>query len=1098
MRTHGFIFHDAKGGRWGRFKFLAFAGALVSLVALVLFLRSLLITPKIDSPTSLKDLKLQIRANERAAHVYDSANSKKVLSSLLSNNSLPRKIRPPKSMDNDICAAFFSGWDEAAFQSWQKNSKKITHVCPEWLSFTDMEKGISVEEDAGLERLAKESGTKLFPVLTNLDDSKRISEGVEFLAQAGAPERKAFITQLSDLLKNAGASGVVIDWEEVDGGDGDELTSLLIEIADALKAQGLETWLCITMDAAFNTWNFEKLSFHVSRFIGLVHDEHGEMDLPGPIASQDWFEGWLQVIAQSAVKPEQWIISIACHGSDWTEGVARAEPISFADAMSRAGNAGCSNVKNEGPSFNGNFSYYYNGKAHEVWFLDAVSFANQRNAVKNYGFGGVILNRMGIEDPVIWKMFTLPGSISVSNMDTLIPGGHAITSIGEGEMVSLDPTVANGRREFSQASDGRISCVYQTFPAHPTLFRLGAGAENEIALTFDDGPDPDWTPAILDILKARGVKATFFVVGKEAERYPEILQRIVSEGHEIGNHSYTHPNLAEIPEQLIKLELNATQRLIESLTGLSTVLFRPPYNADSRPTKLQELVPINVAQSMGYITVLENVDPRDWQVSDRAMLLERIKESRKEGNILLLHDGGGDRSATVEALPALLDYLQERGDKIVSVASLLGVDPQKVMPPVTSDNKSFEYLTSGIGFDILRAFQNLIESFLLIGTVLVVGRTVLVLFLARFYKAPEAPSDFIKPSVSVIIPAFNEDKVIAKTIESLLASDYPNSIEVVVVDDGSTDGTAVVVESIEDPRVRLLRQVNSGKAHALQRAVDLTESEILIFVDADTQFQKDALSRLVESFHNKKVGAVSGHARVGNCGTFLARCQDLEYISGFNLDRRAYAVWNCITVAPGAISAIRRDVILAAGGFSFETLAEDTDLTLAIHKTGYTVEYQPKAVAYTEAPETFSALAKQRFRWAFGTLQCVVKHSDMLFNPRYKALGFFSLPGILFFQVVLVAISPFIDILFLQSLIFGHADDILPYFVAFMICDVILASVACRLEGLPIRVALRIIPQRFIYRPLLGYVIWKSLIHAIRGAWVGWGKLQRTATVSVP
>ena len=1098
MRTDGFIFHDAKGGRWGRFKFLAFAGALLSLVALVLFLRSLLVTPKIDSPTSLNELKQQIRANERAALLFESANSKKVLSSMLSNNSLPRKVSPPKTVDNDICAAFLPGWDEAAFQSWQLHSKKLTHICPEWLFFTDIEKGIKEEGDAGLERLAKVSGCKLFPMLTNLDGSKRISEGVEFLAQAKPAERKAFIVQLSDLLRNAGASGVVINWEEVDRGDNDELGTLLIEIAHTLKSQGLETWLCITMDAAFNIWDYEKLSPHIARFIALVHDEHGDTDSPGPIASQDWFEGWLQVLSQTPVKPEQWIISIACHGLDWTEGKAAAEPVSFADAMSRAGNAGCSDVKNEGPSFNGNFSYYYNGKAHEVWFLDAVSFANQRNAVRNHGFGGVILNRMGIEDPVIWKTINTPGIISASNFHPIIPGGQAITSIGEGEVVSLDPTVANGRREFFQTPEGRISCVYELLPAYPTLFRLGVGEKNEIALTFDDGPDPDWTPMILDILKARGVKATFFVVGKEVERYPDLLKRIVSEGHEIGNHSYTHPNLAEIPEQLIKLELNATQRLIESVTGLSTVLFRPPYNAHSRPTKFEELAPINIAQSMGYITVLENVDPRDWLVDDAASLLDRVKESRNDGNILLLHDGGGDRKATVDALPGLLDYLQERGDKIVTVADLLGVETQKIMPPMSPENRSFEFLASGIGFDILRTFQNLIESFLLIGTVLVVARTVLVLFLARFHKAPEAPSDFIKPSVSVIIPAFNEEKVIAKTIESLLASDYPNSIEVVVVDDGSTDGTAAVVESIKDSRVRLLRQVNSGKAHALQRAVDLTESEILIFVDADTQFQKDALSRLVESFHDKKVGAVSGHARVGNCGTFLARCQDLEYISGFNLDRRAYAVWNCITVAPGAISAIRRDVILAAGGFSFETLAEDTDLTLAIHKTGYTVEYQPKAVAYTEAPETFSALAKQRFRWAFGTLQCVAKHSDMLFNPRYKALGFFSLPGILFFQVVLVAISPFIDILFLQSLIFGHADDILPYFVAFMICDVILASVACRLEGLPIRVALRIIPQRFIYRPLLGYVIWKSLIHAIRGAWVGWGKLQRTATVSVP
>ena len=224
----------------------------------------------------------------------------------------------------------------------------------------------------------------------------------------------------------------------------------------------------------------------------------------------------------------------------------------------------------------------------------------------------------------------------------------------------------------------------------------------------------------------------------------------------------------------------------------------------------------------------------------------------------------------------------------------------------------------------------------------------------------------------------------------------------------------------------------------------------------------------------------------------------MEYICGFNLDRRAYATWNCITVAPGAISAIRRKTIIEAGGFSYETLAADTDLTLAIHKTGSRVEYQPLAIAYTEAPETFSALASQRFRWAYGTLQCVFKHADILFNPHYKALGFLSLPGILFFQIVLVAFSPAIDVLFIESMIMGRVGAILPYFLAFLLCDVLVAAAALQMEGLPLRHALRIIPQRFLYRPLLSYVVWKSLIHALKGAWVGWGKLQRTATVSIP
>ncbi|MEI8293778.1 MAG: polysaccharide deacetylase family protein [bacterium] len=1080
------------------FKIVAFAGSAVALISFFIFMGSLLVPPAIAPANSLSAMKGQIRAYERQGHAPQSTRSDKILSKLLAEKRPPASVLLPKTGSaGEIRAGFFTGWDEAAFRSLERNGSKLTHLCPEWLSYTKTEMGIEEDRDVDMERIRKVSTLKFLPVLSNLDGSRRVPEAVESLAHAGLKEQTAFISDLASRLKRIDASGVVIDWEEVDAGEQGELNTLIAAMADGLKANKLETWLCVPMDSTFSSWDFERLSPKVSRFVAFLHDENGENDPPGPIASQDWFEGWLNVIDQQG-NPSQWIASLACHGMDWEGDGGTAEVISFADAMSRAGNAGCANVQTDEETLNSTFSYHHEGKAHEVWFLDAASFANQQNAVRTHGLGGIAVNRLGIEDSGIWPMLTWNGDIAPKDLDPIMPGGLAITSIGQGEVVGLDPTTSDGHRTFTADSDGRILCRYDTPAAYPTLFRQDALEPDRVAITFDDGPDPQWTPKILDILKQRGVKAAFFIVGAEAERHPDLVRRIVAEGHEIGNHSFTHPNLADLPASMIRLQLNATQRLIESLTGRSTNLFRPPYNADSHPSKLDELLPISIAQSLGYMTILENIDPKDWETPSADELLERVKAARNDGHIILLHDGGGDRSHTVEALPRIIDYLRERGDRITGIGELLGMDATKTMPPISSEASVLERIASSIGFEVLRWFQHFLQGFLVVGTVLVLVRTVLVLFLAALHKPPAAASRGPQPSVSVVIPAFNEEKVIAKTIESVLGSSYEGELEILVVDDGSTDGTAAAAEAVGDSRVRVVRQSNAGKAMALQRAVELARHGILVFVDADTQFESAALGHLVAPFSDSSIGAVSGHARVGNLRTFLARCQDLEYVCGFNLDRRAYAVWNCITVAPGAISAIRRSNILEAGGFSAETLAEDTDLTLAIHKTGLRVEYQPKAIAHTEAPETFSTLARQRFRWAYGTLQCVFKHADMLFNPRFKALGFFSLPGILFFQVLLVAFSPFIDLLLLQSFFFGHAGDVLPYFLAFLLCDLLVAAVAVRWEGLPLSTALRIIPQRFLYRPLLSYVIWKSLLHAVRGAWVGWGKLQRTATVSVP
>ena len=293
------------------------------------------------------------------------------------------------------------------------------------------------------------------------------------------------------------------------------------------------------------------------------------------------------------------------------------------------------------------------------------------------------------------------------------------------------------------------------------------------------------------------------------------------------------------------------------------------------------------------------------------------------------------------------------------------------------------------------------------------------------------------------------------------------------------------------------RQENRGKARALQRGLAAARHGIVVFIDADTQCQRDTLPRLLEPFADARIGAVSGHAKVGNLRTFIARCQALEYTCGFNLDRRAYNRWDCITVVPGAISAVRKDAIDEAGGLSLQTLAEDTDLTLTLHRHRQRIVYVPDAIAWTEAPESVRTLARQRFRWAYGTLQCLWKHRDMVFNWNYRALGWFSLPSIWFFQIILVAITPMVDLFLLASLPFGAWNAVLPFVITFLTMDVLLATLACILEREPILRAWRILPMRLIYRPMLSYCIWKAILRAIKGAWVSWGKLERTASVPV-
>ena len=1106
-----FIFSDPAGRRWPRLRLALLLGGIVAFLAAVFFVQTLFVTPQLRVPFTLRLLKGQLKALQKKNPAGQLSPNIPLWQKFIAARAAARKQPSPfrttpapatrKFAGGEVRLAFYANGDPYSYRSLERHAGELTHVCPEWFALADGLGNLQIDADIRIPQLAAARGLALMPLLTNQIGDTWEPEAVENLAH-GPPERQEhFLAVLLSHLQSAKAAGVVIDWEQVDPAYEADITKLLNKMAERLHADGRQLWLCVQPGQDLDYIDFESVSENVDRFVALLFDETSDDDSPGPLASWQWFNSWLNALLKDA-DPEQWIIALGSYGYDWTNGEHRAELISFPEAMSRASNAGVESGVVAPPDHGSDFYYEDADKEHSVWFLDVVSFLNELHAVRDQKAGGIALYRLGTEDPAIWGAINLLRKIqpdeSVKNLLEPLKSTDTITDVGEGEIVNVDETRTDGARRIEVGADGHLSATYLQFPKFPTLYHQGAGGEHQVALTFDDGPDPKWTPRVLDILKANGVTATFFLVGVNAEKYPDLVRRIVAEGHEIGNHTYYHPNLAACWPEHIRLELNATQLLLETITGRSTTLFRPPYNADTSPSSLADLAPLRIANDLNYLVVLENIDPQDWARPGADVILQRIKQQRRDGSIILLHDAGGDRSQTVAALPRIIDWLETRGDTIVPLSTLIGSSRDAVMPPV-GEGQRIPRLVSSTGFRVFHATEEFLWAFMIVATALIVIRTLVVIFLAaRFRRSTSVPADF-GPAISVLIAAFDEEKVIAATLRAVLTNDHPGAIEVLVVDDGSCDQTAAEVEKIarDDARVRLVRQSNRGKAVALQRGLSLVRHEFVVFLDADTHVQSDTLRLLVGPMSDERVVAVSGHAKVGNLRSFIARCQALEYTCGFNLDRRAYDRWNCITVVPGAISALRHSAIARAGGLSLDTLAEDTELTLALHKGDNRIAYAPDAIAWTEAPETLRTLARQRFRWAYGTLQCLWKHRDKVFNWRYRALGWFSLPSVWFFQILLVALTPMVDFFLLASLPFGAWRAVLPFVVTFVAMDVILATLACVLERESILHAWRILPMRLIYRPLLSYVIWKAIFRAIKGAWVGWGKLERTASVPV-
>lgn len=1108
-----FIFLDACGKRWPRLRLVLLLAAVIFLVGGVLFVQSLWVMPQLRLPPSILELKSRLKVLQRLEAKPTSWDTSPLWLKFTRNPSphsrshsiAPKPAAPHKRKvaEQQVRLGFFVGWDRDSHDSLRAHAHQLTHLCLEWLTVTDAAGTLSEGPDSELATFSEENDLVLLPLLNNLVNDVWQPEAVEGLANGPEATQDKFFAGVIARLRAINAGGIIIDWGQLDPSYRQTVTKLLQRMAAALHREGFELWLCVPMGKELQVFDLEALAPSVDRFVAMLHDQNSEQDSAGPIASKEWFEGWLHALLGYG-SSDQWIISLGSYGYDWASGETRAEPLGFRDVMTRAVHAGLKDCRSEAPSYNPHFFYEDAGIAHTVWFLDTSTFINQIQKARQYLTGGIAIYRLGLEDPHIWEALSLipshpPSVADLTKFETLTTD-DGVANVGRGEFLTVNESRSDGLRKMTLDAKGQIVESYEKFPSYLTICHQGKGEGDEVAISFDDGPDPRWTPQLLDILKEKGVKASFFVVGQKVEKHPELASRIVREGHEIGVHTYTHPNLAEVSDERAVLELNATQRLIESVTGRSTVFFRPPYNADSYPHNPEEITPVVIAQQLGYLTVSQDIDPEDYNRPGVDAIVQKVRHHRRlGGKIVLLHDAGGNRGQTVQALPQIIEYLQARGDRIVPLSRLLKEQPEALMPQLQKDQQKVTRLVSESGFFVLHRAESFLWSFVLVATALIVLRTLIVALLASRYDRRQFDSeDPFQPPVSILIAAFNEGKVIEHTLRKLLDTDYGGPMEVVVVDDGSKDNTAEVVARIaqQDSRVQLIRQPNMGKALALRGGMEATTRDIIVTLDADTHFQRDTIGRLIQPFKDANVGAVSGHAKVGNLGKFITRCQALEYTCGFNLDRRAYHQLQCITVVPGAVSALRRGAVIAAGGISTDTLAEDTDLTLSLHRHGYQVAYVADAIAWTEAPETFATLAKQRFRWAFGTLQCLWKHRDLVFSPKYKALGWFSLPAIWFFQILLVAIGPILDALLVLSLLLGASSTLLVYFISFMLMDLLCSALACLLEREPLGQIWLTIPMRIIYRPLLSWVVWKSIIRAVQGVWVNWGKIERTASLT--
>ena len=1100
------VFFDPSGRRRRTVRRGAFAALLVVLIASIAFATTVVNVPA-PSPLPLgfeRYAPLPFRAQvSRIRHRVDR----------LFGSSAP--VRVGAAAGHPLTVAFYTSWTDESTPSFASHIDQIDWVAPTLLF---LDRGRLVEtDDAPMRRVLATHGHRplVVPVLQNAFNEKWDGPGAAALMRDPL-RRRALIQSLARHLDRTGDGGIMFDFENLPDGTQGDFARLVAETRAAFAPR--HRVVAATMPLGDAHWSARLLGAAADKVVLMAYDEHWQGAQPGPISSSQWFASNVAGAVREIGRGKA-IVALGNYGYDWHEG--HADALTVEEAWLEAHDSQASPVFDR-VSGNAGFSFLDEDKRHDVWLLDAAATWNELLALKRMGVADIALWRLGSEDPGFWPVLaTWRAGAGLPKLGAIAERENVDVE-GNGEILRITDLPHPGRRriEFAAHSPQIVGETYEVLPTPFVVQRTGA-VPKRVALTFDDGPDPTWTPKILDILERYHVPATFFIIGENGLENRDLLRRMIADGDEIGNHTYTHPNMAEEFPTGIKLELNATERLIEAFTGRSTRLFRAPYFGDAEPTTTDELVPALIAQQHGYTVVGLHVDPGDWKrpgvqyIVDTTLREVQTVEADRSHNVVLLHDGGGDRAQTVAALPAIIEGLHRAGYQIVPTATLAGLTRDEVMPRVQghdlvsarADLTAFVILAT-----IVLGLKWLFFLAISLGVFRALGLTLLALRPGG-RRAPDAAAG-PEPLVTVIIPALNEGRVIAASVRRILDSAYGN-LEVIVADDGSKDETSAIVarEFGDNPRVRLLTLANGGKAKALNRALVHASGAVIVALDADTHFEPETIGRLVRWFADPRIGAVAGNAKVGNRVNLVTQWQAIEYVVAQNLERRALTRFDAIMVVPGAVGAWRREALDAVGGYPEDTMAEDQDLTIAVQRAGWKVAYDPDAVAWTEAPETMRSLGRQRFRWSYGTLQCLWKHRAVLRRGRPSGLALVGMPQAWLFQILFAVVSPAIDLALLMSIAATivrvnqhgwaqtHTDVIRMgfYWAGFTLIDLACGWVAFRLDTRHERFQpLRLLAQRFAYRQLMYSVVIRAVGAALGGLGIGWGKLERSGRVKAP
>lgn len=1105
------VFQADDPGRWNRFKWLSRLLLVIIIFGVVAAVVTITSTeypllPNLD-PAPKKISKEDLEALKKSKRYKDFKIEKAEIQQLARARHL-HQLKHPNNADR-INAGFYRPWEPQAYNSLQQYMQHLDMVVTEGFGFSQKADTLKVQIDTGLINLNKKYKKKILVTLNNYDNLKGGYDVEEVEHIFASPKlRTAFINSIADKLDHYKFQGINVDLDDVKDRNSKHFIAFQNELYATMHARGfLVTQNVVPED---DQYDLKRLQ-HVNDFIFVMAiDQHYDGSNAGEISNQHWVEEILDNVC-TTIPSEKVILTFAAGGYDWPEN-SIGVPAGYQQAISTAQQKK-SKIIFDPVSANLHFNYLGNdGFNHIIYFTDAATNFNIIRQADDWATGGVALWRLGAEDPRLWTFFQK--NLSIDSLKKTGVDIKRLTTVGLNDKIDYAGEGGEVLDLITQPALGKIDVKldpktftitnqqYVDLPTKYVIRRYGL-KPGKVVLTFDDGPDPEFTPRILDILKREKVPAAFFVVGSMGEKNIPLLKRIYDEGYEIGNHTFFHPDISTVSIERVNLELNATRKLIESVTGRSTILFRPPFNADAEPQTRAEVIPVAESRRQSYITIGESIDPWDWQPGVTAdSIVARAIKQKDNGSMILLHDAGGDtREETVKALPEIIHYYKSHGYQFTTIADILGKTKDDLMPMPTSDDKTVWgrfYDVAIVGFFLGNKF---IFYLFLSAIFLAIGRIVLIGILAvkQFYedkKVTTAPTDL--PAVSIIVPAYNEEVTASATIDSLLKLEYPN-FEVIFVDDGSKDGTYEVVKAAyaSHPLVRVLTKTNGGKASALNFGISHANNDYVVCIDADTQLRSDAIYQLMIHFTDEEIGAVAGTVKVANETNIITRWQSIEYITAQNMDRRAFDLINSITVVPGAIGAFRKSALFRAGGFTYDTLAEDCDLTMRILKLGYVVKNSADAVAYTEAPETLNMLLKQRFRWSFGVIQSFWKNRDALFNKKYKYFGMVGMPNILIFQIVLPLFSPLADLMMIFGLLGDKPEKILIYYVLFVLIDFLVAIIAFKMEKESYKKLVYIIPQRFIWRQLMYYILFKAIRKALKGELSGWGVLKRTGNVTI-